>query len=260
MKRVLLALCVALPLFAHEGLHEQLAELTRRIAAQPQDAVLYLKRGELYRLHHEWDLAARDYEAARRLQPSLQGVDLALGMMLTDSGRAKAALVPLRRYAKQHADDFRGRIALARALVASGRAAEAAGEFEAAVKLTEAPDPDLLVESARALSAAGRTRDALALLDRLPNVIALQLAAIDLELASRNYDGALRRIDAAAASAVRKESWLARRGDVLVAAKREDEARAAYRAALDAIESLPVERRRAPATAQLEERLRRAIH
>ena len=34
---------------AHDGLHEQIADVTARIKRAPQDANLYLKRGELYR-------------------------------------------------------------------------------------------------------------------------------------------------------------------------------------------------------------------
>jgi predicted negative regulator of RcsB-dependent stress response len=57
----------------------------------------------------------------------------------------------------------------------------------------------------------------------------------------------------------RKESWLARRGDILAGAGREPEARAAYAAALAAIEALPRSARRTAAMVSLEKHVRAAL-
>jgi hypothetical protein len=62
-----------------------------------------------------------------------------------------------------------------------------------------------------------------------------------------------------AALSPRKDPWLARRAEILERAGRRAEARATYRSALAALESLPPARRSAPATHELEQRLRAAV-
>jgi len=254
-------LVVSMPLFAHEGLHEQIAEMTRRIEADPSNAALFLKRGELYRLHEQFELAARDYDRAAALDPQLHAVDLGRGLLWTASGRTADAIDALQRYVAAKPNDAAGHIALARALVSAGRAAEGAMEYTAALRGVQ--DPDIAIERAKALFAAGRTDEALRgiddMLERLGPVVTLQLAAIDIAVQRGDVDGALRRIDAAMAATPRKESWLELRGDTLRRAGRAAEAREAYQAALDAIASLPPERRATRAVIDRERRLRLGV-
>jgi tetratricopeptide (TPR) repeat protein len=259
----LLLVTLALPVFAHEGLHEQIAEVTRQSALAPGNAALYLRRGELHRLHQELDLAAADYDQAALLNPELPGIDLARGLMLFDAGRFTAALEPLGRYVARHPEDAHGHVSRARALLKAGRAGDAAAEYAAAEERAPAADPDLILERARALAAAGQVSAAVKYLDatmaKLGPLVTLQLAAIDLEVQAGSVDAALQRVDTVMAAAARKESWLARRGDILRDAGRATEARAAYQQALDAIDTLPDARRRTPATRALEERVRQAL-
>jgi len=260
LRTFVIALLLATPLAAHEGLHEQIAAMNERIAQEPRNASLYLKRGELHRLHGEWELAARDYDAAQDLDATLRGIELARGMMLFDSGHAADAIAPLRRYVAIEPRDVRGHAALARALRAAGKPQDAANEFALAVQQSPDFDPDLIVEHAAALVAANRRADALAMLDRTMQqhgaLITLQLAAIDIDIKARAFDDALRRVDAATATAERKETWLARRGDILLAAGRSDDAKVAYQQSLETIAALPPERRSMPALRELEQRLR----
>lgn len=250
-------------LHAHEGVHEQIAKVTARIQLDPRNARLFLQRGELHRVHRNWRSATRDYDRAGRLDPALAAVDLARGLLLLDRGRGAQALAPLRRYVHARGDDNRGLIALARAHVMAGESSGAADAYAAVLALTPQPDPEWILEHARALVAAGRPRAALEQLDammvRLGPVAALQLAAIDIDLSLGHTDDALRRVARAEAQAARKETWLARRGDILLRAGRTAEARAAYRSALDAIASLPEERRFTRAHRELEERMRAAL-
>ena len=44
--------------FAHGALHEQIEALGKSIALAPRNPVLYVKRGELHRMHQEWMAAA----------------------------------------------------------------------------------------------------------------------------------------------------------------------------------------------------------
>nr|MBA3515424.1 tetratricopeptide repeat protein [Pyrinomonadaceae bacterium] len=243
---------------AHDGLHEQIVELTARIKHAPHNASLYLKRGELYRLHRDWRRAAADYDRAARLQPALSVVDLARGTMLFEAGRPQAAKVALDRFLGKHPAHFEALTTLARVLVKLGRRAEA--------EQTLTPEPELYVERARALAEpveAGNTGEALRVLDegvaKLGPLVTLQLYAVDLELRLKNYGAALERLDSVAVQSSRKEVWLTRRGEILLRAGQQMQAREAFAAALAAVESLPTHRRRTRAVADLEAHLRTAL-
>jgi tetratricopeptide (TPR) repeat protein len=253
---VAVLLAVALDAAAHGKAHDQIARASARIAADPKNAALYLERGELHRLHREFDEASRDYERAAALDPRLEALDLARGLLLAGSGKPFEALAPLRRYLALRPGDLRARIATGRAYAAIGEHEAATAELAAALDASPAVDPDLLLELTASLTAAGRSEEALRRLDLAMQTLGLlptlQTAAVDLEVAQGRIDAALRRIDRAAAAAPRKESWLARRGDLLVAAGRSAEAREAYQAALASIETVPAARRRTRGMAALE--------
>ncbi|HYI08019.1 MAG TPA: tetratricopeptide repeat protein [Thermoanaerobaculia bacterium] len=252
-----------LPLAAHDELADQIHNANHRIEQQPRNAELYLQRGELYRLDEEWEKAERDYRRALQLDPALEAVHFGRGLMLYESGRNSEAIHPLQRFIANHPDDPHARVIFARVLMKLGRPVDAAVEYDAALTFLPWLDPDVIVERARALAAAGRPSEALQALDdgmaQLGLLAALQLTAIEIELQTCHAEKALLRIEASEAAAPRKESWLARRGDILHGLDREEEARAAYRQALEALALLPPERRQTRAMRELENRLRTAI-
>ena len=250
---------------AHEGLHGQIAEVTARIKRAPLDANLYLRRGELYRLHQDWRRAAADYDRAARLQPALAVVDLARGKMLFEAGRPQGAMLALDRYLLNQPRDVEALVTRARVFVKMGRRIEAGRDFTTAINLTSTLQPELYIERSRALADApgsnmGDTIEALRGLDegltKLGPLVTLQLCAIDLELRRKNYDSALARLQTVAAQSPRKETWLVRRGEILLLGGRKREAQEAFAGALAALQSLPTHRRRTRAVADLEARLR----
>ncbi|MGI8733297.1 MAG: tetratricopeptide repeat protein [Pyrinomonadaceae bacterium] len=253
---------------AHDGLHEQIAEVTARIKRAPLDATLYLKRGELYRLHQDWRRADADYTRAARLQPALAVVDLARGKMLFEAGRPQSAKVPLDRFLLKQPQDVEALVTRARVLVKLGRRTEAGQEFTTAISLTSTPQPELYIERARSLaddpgSNTSNTIEALRGIDegltKLGSLVTLQLYAVELELRRKNYDAALARLETVAAQSPRKETWLFSRGEILLLAGRKIAAHEAFVSALTALESLPKHSRRTRAIADLEARLRTAL-
>ena len=93
-------------------------------------------------------------------------------------------------------------------------------------------------------------------IQELGPLVLLESRAIDLEVKRQRYDAALVRIDQVLAGVSRKEKWLARLGEILETAGRAQEARAAYKDALKAIESLPSRHRQLAASQELETYLR----
>ena len=250
---------------AHEGLHEQIAAVTAKIKRDPKNASLYLQRGELHRLHRDWSRAAADYDRAASLRPDLKVVDLARGKMFFESGRLRRAKFSLDRFLTQQPDHYEGLLTRARVLAKIGARDEAISDFtRALVQSSVNPEPELYLERAHVTAEdANRVDEALSGLDegikRLGPLVTLQLPAIELELRRHNYDAALVRLDTVTSQSERKEAWLVRRGEILKLAGRDEEARAAFNAALIAIESLPPEHRQNKAVTMLQLRARRAL-
>ena len=249
---------------AHEGVDEHIVAITKKIKRDPKNALLYLQRGELYRVHRNWSRAAADYDRAARLQPGLTIVDLARGRMFFESGKFSRAKFVLDRFLRQRPNDVEGLTTRARVFAKLAARTEAVDDFTRAIALMQPPEPELYLERAEVLAGDIRfVQDALRGLDegikRLGPLVTLQLAAIDIEVRSKNYDAALTRLDLIAAKSERKETWLVRRGEILKAAGRNEEARNAFNAALMAIDTLPPARRNNRAINALQLRARSGL-
>ena len=96
-------------------------------------------------------------------------------------------------------------------------------------------------------------------LERLGHPIALELCAVDLELAMRRPDAAIERLERIERRSPRKEAWLARKGEAWLEAGRLSQARRAFEEALAAIEKLPAHCRSARNTTSLEARVSAAL-
>lgn len=250
---------------AHDDIRAQIEAVTARISESPDDAHLFLKRGQLYQLRKAWKAGLADFDRAARLEPSLDSVDLARGRLLFDAGRPKPAEVSLNRFLRKHADAGAAWLTLARVHRRLGRHAEAALDFTRAIDHLNEPKPGHYLERARALAALGDDAIDLALrglddgIHRLGLLVTLQTYAIKLNLRVRDYDAALQRLETISARSRRKERWLAYRGDILMSAGRNAAARGAYERALAAIGILRPRHRMTKAVRVLDEHIRAAL-
>ena len=252
-------------LLAHGDLHEQIHHVTEQIAKDPKNSELYLRRGELRRMHQEWDLAQADYDQAVALNPSLAIVDFTRGRMFLEANWPHSAKICLDRFLLRNTNHVEGFIARARTLVKLEKPLDAARDFTTAIRYAPEGRPELYIERAEALASAGDKHYAEALrgldegVERLGSLVTIQLHAIDLELKLKQFDAALARLEKIAAQSPRKETWLARRGEILLQAGRREESRAAYEQALKALDTLPPGRRNVPAMNELERRIKAAL-
>jgi tetratricopeptide (TPR) repeat protein len=262
-----LALGLAWPPLAlgHGEVHKQIAEVSRQIAKDRGNAELYLKRGELHRVHRDWNAALADYVRALKLAPALIEVEFCRGRMWLEANRPRQARLALDRFLARRPDHPEALVTRARTLEKLGRHAAAAADYTRAIALLPRPKPDYYLERASAQVAADAAHPDVAVrgldegIQRLGPLVTLQLAAIELELKQQRWEAALARLDQLAAQSPRQEMWLHRRGKILQQAGRVGEAQAAFTASLKAIESLPPRLRQTRAMMDLEKQVRSAL-
>ncbi len=250
---------------AHADILVRITALNREIRESPPSAALYLKRGELHRLHRDWPAALTDYEQAARLAPRNPDVSYYRGRMWFEAGQPEPARPALDRFLAVRPDHADALLVRSRVLAVLGERLAAVNDLTRAIALLDPPTPEVYLERARHLEAEGSAYidRALAGLDegiaRLGPLVTLIQFAIEVERTRGRYPSALVRLDGLPESITGQALWLGLRGDLLLAAGRTEEARAAYAAGLEIIESYPSARRTLRATSRLETRLRAAV-
>lgn len=260
MRRIALsafmALCSSLPLAsAQSDLPAQIEQLSIELKDKPNDALLWYKRGELYRSQRQYARALADYAEAERVEPYLEPIYLARGRVFYESARfpdAYRALTQFLQMAPGHAEALLFR---ARTRIQLGQPHAAELDFAEALANTKAPTPELFLERASNLSQQGKVGPALAVLDdaiaRLGPLASLHEAALTMEMRAKRWPQARQRIDAMLPRSEHRELLLARKAQVLEAAGDKAGASEARRAALLQIAGLPETQRKLESTKKL---------
>lgn len=254
-----------LPLAAHPGLDEQIARLSQQITASPLDTRLYLERARLHRRHHDAQAARADLDQAARLDPVESLVELERGLLRAAERDFETALVSLNHFLATRPGHVRAILARAQVLAQLGKGLEAAEDFTTVIDTASDPRPENYLERARALASTGFQfiPEAIRGLDeglaRLGPLVTLEEKAIELELQRSHYDDALNRLDRLCEPLPRKETCLVRRGGILEAAERLDEARHDFTRAIDSITKLPLRHRATGAMQELQARAEQAL-
>jgi tetratricopeptide (TPR) repeat protein len=251
------------PALGHGGFHERLAQLAVALEKSPNDPALHFELADVNGQHGDWQMALLNLDRAEELAPGKFPTSLLRGQAwLTGGqpGKAKTALDTLLAGQPEHA---RGRLLRARAAQRLGDAAGSLADYREALRRTPAPDPDLLQETAGALAAGGFPEEAVRVLaagmEKLGPIPSLVLRAMEVEIATGNFDAALARVEALRKSAPRPEPWMARRASVLAQAGRIEESRAAWQALVTHLEALPNLERGSHAMSKLAEDARHAL-
>jgi tetratricopeptide (TPR) repeat protein len=253
------------PAAAHADLIMQLEELNKLIEKDPRNIELYFRRGELHRVHLDWPAAQADFDHILKLDPANREVDFSKGRLMADFNWLLSAKAYLDRFIASHPHHAEAHTTRARLHTRLNLHLASADDYAVAIRLSPEPGPELFIERAQTLASQSPVYVDKALegldegLQRIGPLVTLQLLAIDLELRRTNYTGALERVDGVVQRSPRKETWLARKGEILEKAGRLDDARQAYESAIAALATLPPVRRNVPAMAQLEKRLRAQI-
>jgi tetratricopeptide (TPR) repeat protein len=248
---------------AHGDLHLQIAELTQALKLAPHEAVLWHKRGELYRAHHDYDRALSDYARAERLDPELRVVALSRGRALYEAGRLLPAERSLSRFLEGAPQQVEALLLRARVRARLSRREAAELDFVAALGASIDPLPDLYLERAQNLASIGKTSEALDVLEqgkrRLGPLVTLDDAALELELSLKRYSAALARVDEMLSRVARQEHLLARKASILDLAGEGELARQVRVSALGQIEALPEAKQKLASTRELSRSLQQEL-
>lgn len=249
---------------AHGELHERLDEVNRGIELNPENPMLYLGRGELFREHGDLAEAVADFERAMVLGNDLPLAYFHIGRLMLYSGDLAKAEEFLKDYLNRIDDkdrDSRTRrsafVNLAITYQQQGRHLDEAEQYKMAILSAEWPAAGDYVSRAKAYVAAGdsylkQARTGLNEgIDKLGPQAELLDYAIEVDLLTGDVNTALSRLDSMIATANRKERLQFRRGQILDHADRQIEAVDAYQQALKSIEALPAGRRDTPSITRL---------
>jgi tetratricopeptide (TPR) repeat protein len=261
----LVAAAAATATGAHPELEARIAAATTRIAAGHASAQHYFERGGLYRQHEAWDAALADFERTLALDPAMDDAMLGKARVLLRGGWPHSAKAVADAYLVDHPGDAIALLTRGRAKAATGQPLAGAADLAHAAAVIKAPKPDLAIERAVMLAAAGPAHlgEALHILDDAINtfgpLVTLELAAINLEADAGKLDAALARLDALTNRMPRRESYLVMRAKLLEAAGRTEAAARALADARTAIEALPDRIRKTRAVQTLEAEIAAAL-
>ena len=259
----------SVPVFSHVAVDEQIRDVSLQLEKAPYSADLYVRRGELYRIHEEWDKALTDFFHAKKLDKAHETVDIFLGKAYLDTERPAKAKGILDQFLKRRPNHVTARILRATAQEKLGDFRAAAADYNHAIlscRGSAKPQPYFFINRAKALMIASESLidEAIAGLDEglaiLGRVASIQMYAVELELQSTNYDGALRRLNSMASWYGQSPELLIRIAEVSKTAGRFDEARQACSKAITLIENSPKRRRNHKGVIQLRKRINKCIN
>ena len=233
----------------HEDEGKTIARLSDEIAAKPADGSLFTRRAALHLERGDWQECLVDLERAERM--GQRGLELFRARALMEGRHYEHAIAVVRPVA----DDAMAAILLARYEAALGRVAEAAEDYHQAIKRLAYPEPDHFLEGADLLCRAGRSSDALALLNRAPQTIVIVERAMQLEAP----EAALKRLEALIEASQIKEPLLAKKAVFLGQNGREAESAAVWRTLADRITRLPPQARGSHAMSKLAQQADHAL-
>jgi tetratricopeptide (TPR) repeat protein len=257
---------------AHGFLHERIGEMDRLIAANPGWAEPYLRRAELCREHGDFEAAFADIARARELQPGLARTDLHLAGVYLDQGRLDAAADSAERFISGAREDAGARHHIPRAHALLAKIAlqrhdglTAAYHLGEAISLSERPAPELFLARAEAFERAGPDHSVEAIetleegIRRLGPVPSLQVRALELETARRDYAAALRRVESMISRSPADPALVIRKGRILELGGEPASALDAYRLAKRLLDTGPAAKRQSSAYRSLRAKVEQAI-
>ncbi len=232
-------------LFAHGDLHKQITQISERIKKEPDNANLYLKRGQLYAQHSEPQKAKKDLQKARLLNPSLLITDLLLSKAYFKNKQLNEGLKYVNIYLKSHPNEADGLILRANIYQQLKKEPAAKKDLELAFSNLKDPNPGHYISIADASLRADKCNfeEALEWLEKGQQQfgfdIVLQEKTAEILVTNHQYDRAIIVVDEILTQFPRKEKWLFKKGTIYEKSHQKEAALSNYNAALETLQNLP---------------------
>ena len=226
MNTLYLCLSLFVCLVPHGELHQKIRRLDDEIVARPKVAELRIRRGELHRLHADFVLALKDFDAALKIDPETDSAHYFKALVYYQKTDDRQAAFSARKFLAQKPKHLEGLRLFARIVARQGRHKEAVAAFARLIKLPGRKRPDDYLGQARSLAAMGDAGQTLAIvaltrgIAKLGSCMVLELEALNLERGLKRWPQALRRVDRLMATSRRKEEWFLRKAEILTVAGR----------------------------------------
>jgi len=223
---------------------EEVSFMNKNISAHPSDASHWNERSLFFLGNGQFEQALLDCDETDRLAPGKYPTLYVRSQILFKKGETEKAHTMLDELLVKFPVHRDGHVARARLLASEGENSGAIEDFRIALQSSgDKADVELIFEYIDLLVTSGKKEYALiALDDRIAiqgNDPALLVRAIEMESAARDFTSALSRVDAILKNTPQPEQWLAKRAQLLMAAGRPDDARAAWQNLLARLGALP---------------------
>lgn len=202
--------------FAHPELQLQIDQLTARLALEPDNVGLLLKRGDLQRRHESPELARADFNRVRRIQPDNQTVDWFEGRLEVQTGDPREGIRHLNRFLLSNPGHVIALQNRAQGYLLLNQPLLAAKDYQAVIRESDNASPSIYGASALAFIAAGadhysRAMDVIAQgLLLFPTEVTLTGIATDLSLVQSDVDSARRFVNSLPAAIRNLPQWQTR--------------------------------------------------
>lgn len=244
------SLCLLLGSFscawAHGPVHELIIEVSAQIKADPQNARLYLQRGEYYRLDKDFDASYADLLFAERLDSTLRlEVAFHRAQLFSEQRFPQSGLVYINTFLAHNPAHVKALITRAGIYKQLGKDSLAVLDFSQALAYAKEPRPHHFLEIAQATLRTDSTDydGACHWLEQgekaLGFNIVLRSYAIEIDRQAKAWDPALAKVDDIILRLPRHEKWLLYKAELLEEAGRIPAAITYYQATLTAIDNLP---------------------
>lgn len=250
-------------LVPHGDLSIRILEKSEEIERHPENGLLYMQRGELYMQHEQPDSALADFLRSLELKPDTSTVYILLADAYLTLGEHGKGMVAVEEFLKQEPAHLKGIHTRACLFKAMGRLNAAVHDFEFVLNKGANPRPQDYMELAELYIRKDSLDPAAAIsvlnrgLDKLGNIISLQLKIYELERQRLNFQAAHQMLDKMMEPLSRKERLLVEKAEVYLQEGNLAEAAQFLVHAENAIAQLPVRLTNVPATANLKEKIAR---
>jgi len=227
--------------FGHGAYHDVVADLNAKLAVTPDDVDLRFRLAAAHVEHGEWKACLEEVAKVEALSGGAIRTTYLSGKALAGEGKLVPALSDLDAFLEAEPGHQLALIERARVRVKLGQVEAGFVDYEAALA-TSAP-AEVYVEAVEALRRHDRTEEAFALAETSVKETggdpAALLCAIDCATSLGRTDDAVGHLDELMKKWPRPEPWMQRKAEILAAAGRQEEAKAAWRALHDHLLALP---------------------